>query len=91
MKTACLRGLEEGGFAFDRLGTHTCDRHLARYAVGLQQTDLNTAGLFWTGQYAREQVGVRRLAILIAYAVNILVTTTNYNYNNTSHFYKIAD
>lgn len=86
MKTVCLRGLKEGGIAFDRLGTHTCDRHLARYAVGL-----NTAGLFWTGQYAREQVGVRRLAILIAYAVNILVTTTNYNYNNTSHFYKIAD
>lgn len=55
--------LEEGGIAFDSLGTHTCDRHLARYAVGLQQTDLNTAELFWTGQYAREQVGVRRLVI----------------------------
>lgn len=38
LKTACLRGSEEGGNAFDSLGTHKGGGRLARYAEGTNWT-----------------------------------------------------
>lgn len=58
---------------------------------GREWTRQDFSGQDWTGRYAWEQVDVRQRAILPINGVNTLVTTTNYNYNNTSHFYKIAD
>lgn len=76
MKTACLRGLEEGGIAFDSLGTRKGGKRLARYAKGTSWTPTDKTGYGRTlGDKPKptgEQVCGWRGAILAINGVNNL-------------------